>query len=387
MGRDKNRKHRPRASSVTPQKVDSRTDYVDLTKTDPWAHQARLAKRAQSVGPASISKPTLLSPAFSGEKTTGNKSTPRSGTVIGVPHDPNIDPRLVYQRVAAFKNNAQRHPSSFSTVMLDEEEEEATGKSDDTIRDETPTPGQKEGRDKKKKRSKHKDKENQEDVAKTRVTRKTHMQVEEDMRKEKKKKVKKEMEQQTARAIEGMQAAAADRSRKRKRDEDGAEAFKRRVEVEANAVKRLRESLPVFRLERVINALERDEGSQPTEMAVLLTAARETIIDLARAQLLQMEQMSNVVEKEMLNIVRAQRARLDELEGRKNATVLAPAPAIAATTKPMGTEAEAFNDTSSAGSDDSSDDLDVEVIEMPKRFAGRGGATKAPNTLGHCSTQ
>ncbi|OCT50160.1 hypothetical protein CLCR_07253 [Cladophialophora carrionii] len=386
MGRDKNRKHRPRASSVTPQKVDARADCVDLTKTDPWAHQARLAKRAQSVGPPSISKSTLLSPAFSGENTTGNKSTPRSGTVIGVPHDPNIDPRLVYQRMAALRNDAQRHASFFSTVMLNDEEE-ATGKSDDTIRDETPTPGQKEGRDKKKKKSKRKDEENQEDVGKTRVSKKTHMQVEEDMRKEKKKKVKKEMEQQTARAIEGLQAAAADRSRKRKRDEDGAEAFKRRVEVEANAVKRLRESLPVFRLERVTHALERDEGSQPTEMAVLLTTARETIIDLARAQLLQMERMSNVVEKEMLNIVRAQRARLDELEGRKNATVLAPAPAIAATTKPMATEAEAFNDTSSAGSYDSSDDLDVEVNDMPKQFAIRGGATKTPNTLGHCSTQ
>ncbi|EXJ62125.1 hypothetical protein A1O7_02558 [Cladophialophora yegresii CBS 114405] len=270
--------------------------------------------------------------------------------------------------------------------MLDEEED-ASGKSDETMRDGTPTPGQKEARDKKKKKSKNKDKESREDGGKTKVSKKTHTQVEEDLRKEKKKKVKEAMEQQTARAIEGMHAAAADESRKRKRDEDGAEAFKRRVEVEANAVKRLRESLPIFRLERVAHALERDEGSQPTEMAVLLTAARETIIDLARAQLLQMEQMSNVVEKEMLDIVRAQRTRLDELEGRKDAGGLAPAPETAAIAKPRGKEAEALDDTSSADSDDSSDDDDVEVVEMPKQFAARGVTTKAPNTQGPCSTQ
>jgi hypothetical protein len=107
--------------------------------------------------------------------------------------------------MAAIKNNANRRPSFFSAVMLDDEEEDAE-KSDDTIRDETPTPGQKEVRDKKKKKSRSKDKEKRPDGDKTKAFKKTHMQVEEDKRKEKKKKVKEEMEQQTARVIEGMHA-------------------------------------------------------------------------------------------------------------------------------------------------------------------------------------
>ncbi|KIW70455.1 hypothetical protein PV04_02723 [Phialophora macrospora] len=384
MGKDKNRKHHPRASSVTPQRAKSQADHVDLTETNPWAHQARLAKRAQSVGLGSTSKLTPLSPSFSGERTMRGKSAPRSGTIINIPQDPNIDPRLVLQRMAAVRNNANRRPSFFSAVTLDDEEEEVE-KSDETMRDETPTPGQKDVRDKKKKsRSKDKEKQ-QQDGDKNKVSKKTHMQVEEDKRKEKKKKVKEEMAQQTARAIEGMHAAATDKPRKRKREEDGAEAFKRRVEVEANAVKRLRESLPTFRLERVTHALERDEGSQPTEMAVLLTAARETIVDLARAQLSQMEQISDLVGKEMLNIVKAQRAKLDELEGRQDGIPLAPV--IAAVAKPKRIVGATINDSSSTGSDDSSVEHGVEVVGRPMQLPVHEAATNTPTTLGHCSTQ
>jgi hypothetical protein len=95
-----------------------------------------------------------------------------------------------------------------------------------------------------------------------------------------------------------------------------------------------------------------------------------------------MEQVSNLVEKEMLNIVKAQRARLDELEGRRDG--IAPAPAIAAIAKPGRTVAETIHDSSSTSSDDSGDEHDV---EMPKQLPVHEVAKRAPTTLGHCSTQ
>lgn len=82
-----------------------------------------------------------------------------------------------------------------------------------------------------------------------------------------------------------------------------------------NAVKKLRESLPTTRIARVARNIEREEGFQPSEMAVLLIAARETVIDLARSHLAQTEKSCHAVQKELLNLVKAQQEKLEALDG------------------------------------------------------------------------
>ncbi|KAJ9616717.1 hypothetical protein H2200_000436 [Cladophialophora chaetospira] len=345
MSKHKNRKHH-RASSVTPQKLNTRADKVDLTGTDPWAHQARMAQRDQSGGPTPAQKPTPLSPSFFSGKASR----------IRVPQDPNVDPTVVYQRLAAVKADTKRQPTFIGAVRLDDDEDEdSTKNSDETLGDETRNSGQHEVKDKKKKK---KSKEGKSTEKSTRPV----DEAGEAIRTEKKKKVKAQMEQQTARAIEGMQAAAGvtvNDSRKRKREEDDGEEFKRRVEVEANAVKTLRETLPTFILERVSRAMEREHGTKPTEMAVLLTAAKDTVLDLARAQLFHTQQVSNVVQTEMSRVLQSQAKRIKELEteGRYNEP--------ASASKPNRTVAETLDETSSEGSDHDSEDEVAETVGIP----------------------
>ena len=379
MGKDKNRKNGPRHSSVTPQKSsDQRQSIFDLTQTDPWAHQARKAKRSQSVAPASGSKPTPLSPAFSGKKTSAPGSASRATTTIEVPQDPIKNKGYVLQQLSLAKNRANVRPSFFGAVRLNDED--GSPRSDQTARDDTPTPGQ--NKEKKKKKSKG----DTNGKGTSAQGGKSQYEVEEAKRQEKKKRHKGEMEQQTARAVEiqaGKQSdrtislffpmevttqltiplvAAANESRKRKREDEEADEFKRRVETEAYAFKKLRESIPPIRIQCVARMLEREQGVQPTEMAVLLTTARETVLDLARQQIMQTEMVQETLQKEMVGILKKQKERLAMLEGKHETAVPAP-PAAPAAVQIID------DDTSSAGSDASGDveddEEDNELIAGP----------------------
>jgi hypothetical protein len=63
----------------------------------------------------------------------------------------------------------------------------------------------------------------------------------------------------------------------------------------------------------VEGTLEKGDGVKPTEMAVLLTAARDTIMDLAKAQVEQTFRKASTLDDEMLVVLRSQKARLKEL--------------------------------------------------------------------------
>jgi hypothetical protein len=144
--------------------------------TDPWAHQARKDKEAQSTDPKlSASQLTPLSLALPDWKSVDDKATSRPPSTIPVPQDPKKQSDWLRQQVEQARINANRHPSFFSTVANDD-------------REGSPTPGQKKGKEK------HKSKKS------------IHPPDEEAKRLEKKERFKAEMEQQTARAIEGMQA-------------------------------------------------------------------------------------------------------------------------------------------------------------------------------------
>ncbi len=187
MGKDKSHKHRPRASSDTPQKENTRADNLDQNMTDPWAHQARMARQGLSAGSGSNLKPTPLSPAFSGKRTNEQDAASRPVNKISVPQDPNIDPSLIFQRMTMMKNPASRRPTFFGAVRLD----------DENGREDTPTPGQETVKNKKKKKSQEGDKENPIRLVD---------EAGEAKREERKQKVKAQMEQQTTRAIQGMHA-------------------------------------------------------------------------------------------------------------------------------------------------------------------------------------
>lgn len=63
--------------------------------------------------------------------------------------------------------------------------------------------------------------------------------------------------------------------------------------------------------------LKSDTGSDPTDIAVLATAARETIIDLARQQIEQTEHSYHTIQNELLRMLKQQNDRLERLEGIK----------------------------------------------------------------------
>lgn len=69
--------------------------------------------------------------------------------------------------------------------------------------------------------------------------------------------------------------------------------------------------------------LERETGIKPTEMAVLLTAAKETIIDLARQQVMQTEKSYQTIQTELVRLMKEQNDRLEKLQGQRIAPVQA----------------------------------------------------------------
>jgi hypothetical protein len=123
----------------------------------------------------------------------------------------------------------------------------------------------------------------------------------------------------------------APESRKRKRDnvdeedEQGelarppADGDANVLHVEALAIQRLQESVPAVRKRHVEHKLRQETGHEPSELAVLITAARETIIDLARQQVMQTQQSYHALQTELLRLLKEQTARLERLEEKERA--------------------------------------------------------------------
>ncbi|KAK5054399.1 hypothetical protein LTR84_001289 [Exophiala bonariae] len=131
---------------------------------------------------------------------------------------------------------------------------------------------------------------------------------------------KKALAEATGKKLEGVQGATKVLAAglKRKFDDPHSNVtFNSRLDAETQAIKRLRESLPSTRLSLVSQKLEQECGTEPTAMAVLVEAARETILDLARGQMNTMaggataqEGLSGAV----LRMLNEQKGRLDKLE-------------------------------------------------------------------------
>ncbi len=85
------------------------------------------------------------------------------------------------------------------------------------------------------------------------------------------------------------------------------------LDIEADAIKKLRESLPPERVSRVGRQLKRD-SENISDMTILLTAARETIIDLASHQLMHAAYSVNNVQTEMVKLLQLQTERIERLE-------------------------------------------------------------------------
>lgn len=111
-------------------------------------------------------------------------------------------------------------------------------------------------------------------------------------------------------------------SQKRQREVDNADAEaearaiqrRRKKQVKARATETLRGVIPSVYMARVRNRLANEEGTALTELSVLLTAAKEMVVDLAKSQVMQTAQLPNESHAEMLSILRAQEARLQKLE-------------------------------------------------------------------------
>ena len=89
-------------------------------------------------------------------------------------------------------------------------------------------------------------------------------------------------------------------------------------------------------------------------MAVLLTAARDTILGLGSKELVRMEQVLSFIDSDMIRIVKTQEARLSILEGKAEGRDTAPTAFIVSSEL----STERADDTSTAGSDDSDDEED-----------------------------
>ncbi|KIW19201.1 hypothetical protein PV08_03495 [Exophiala spinifera] len=128
------------------------------------------------------------------------------------------------------------------------------------------------------------------------------------------------------------------KSKKRKRDrrksrgesEGEAEAQAERQEkgeivssAEAKALKQLREILPSKRVSRVETQLRLEMaawGCEPTETTVLVTTARDTVIDLARQQVVQTERSYQAIQAELLRMLKEQNKKLRRWERRAKTT-------------------------------------------------------------------
>ncbi|KEF56302.1 uncharacterized protein A1O9_07883 [Exophiala aquamarina CBS 119918] len=94
-------------------------------------------------------------------------------------------------------------------------------------------------------------------------------------------------------------------------------AFNSSLDSETRAIKRLREAIPGTKLTLVSQKLEQECDTQPTGMAVLVEAARETILDLARGQMSTTMGLGGSQEGlggAVLRMLKEQKGRLDRLE-------------------------------------------------------------------------
>ncbi|EXJ87314.1 hypothetical protein A1O3_04273 [Capronia epimyces CBS 606.96] len=332
MARNKNREIGRRHASATPQRPHRPVqNFIDLTQSDPWVPRST----------ALPVRPTPLSPSFSGRAST-----------VAVPQDPKSNPAYLFQQLALAKNRASSRPV-FSSKL---EAEETAGESAEDGQVETPTPGQKEVKEKRKKKSKEKKEKQQLEEAEAEANKKPnrkkeHNKSENGKDKKKSKKVKEKPKNDMEESVEDKRPKevkyepkdqepgtsfpgllrlyfipsrrhlliefTVTQSRKRKRQYDEEISSRRAGEIEANAINKLRESLPTARIARVTKDLQRETGVDPTDMAVLVTTARETILDLARQQLEQTERSFQTIQTELLRMLKKQNDKLARLEGKR----------------------------------------------------------------------
>ncbi|EXJ83477.1 hypothetical protein A1O1_07100 [Capronia coronata CBS 617.96] len=309
MARNKHRDSGRRYASASPQRAPRPPPTViDLTQSDPWADRST----ARAV------KPNPLSPAFGGRAST-----------VAVPEDPKSTPAYLFQQLALARNRASVRPS-FSSRLPTNGMDGQGGENEDEA-DETPTPDQKEVKEKRKKKSKNK-KEKQE-LEEAKANKKQDGKKENNKSEDVKDKRSKQANEKSKDDVETPVGSkkkskkvkqepidpepVSTLSRKRKRGKDDESSSQKVGEVEADAVNKLRDSLPTVRVSRVARDLQRETGSDPTDIAIVATAARETIIDLARQQLEQTEQSYHLVQTELLRMLRQQNKRLERLEGKR----------------------------------------------------------------------
>ncbi|KAK4944852.1 hypothetical protein LTR10_015771 [Elasticomyces elasticus] len=305
---------RQRAASATPQKARQIwKNVVDLTD-DPWA--------------PTYHKPTPLSPSFN-----------PNPSLIVAPQDVKSSPAYIFQQLALAKNRANVRPSFSSTIQFDDDSGDDASEAESNDKENTPTPKQSRNKDRSKQVSypdkeeivaqeepgkkvpeeaKLKSKSRKKEKSKPALVGESKTSTDSPNKKTKKEKTKpqaeaedraedkksrKEFKQET-------QEDHGGKSRKRKRtsEDDDSKA------AEATAIAKLRQSLPTNRISRVAKQLKQEIGCDPTELTVLLTAAGDTIIDLARQQVRQTELSYQTIQGELLRMLKEQKERLEMLE-------------------------------------------------------------------------
>lgn len=314
---------------------------IDLTD-DPWT--------VNSTAPTHH-KPTPLSPSFNPKPS-----------IIAVPRDPKKTPAYIFQQLALNKNRANIHPSFSSTVRTAESDGDDSSEVGSDDKDNSPTPRQRRGKDQSKEgptsegktinRGEHGKNQPKEakpkDKSQNKKEKSKHIGAEEKKPTDSsKKKAKKEKAKPRAGAdkqpattksrsevkqeaveVEGGKCTGMDtipydalhtdpgsptaKFRKRKRSSEELDS----ETAEAKAVGKLRDSLPSNRISRVAKQLKQEIGRDPTELTVLLSAAKDTIIDLARQQVRQTEQSYQTIHAELVRMLKEQNEKLAMLEGR-----------------------------------------------------------------------
>ncbi|KIX07937.1 uncharacterized protein Z518_02591 [Rhinocladiella mackenziei CBS 650.93] len=352
MGKNKSNDRGRRHTSAPTLKTKEPLDLIDLTQTAP---------RPERPKPV-VSKPTVLTPAFGPKPCT-----------VAVPQDPKPNPAYIFQRLALTRTRANMRPSFAHTVQANKEDNVKEG---DVDRDDTPTPSHKELKEKKKrtyeenggeKRSKGKESVKKSEKLQTKVGEEREgkekpKEREKSRDKADKGRESKESQKEKKREAANNESQTEKKSRKRKREGDEEEQDNEySVEVEANAILKLRESLPTVRLSRVRNKLIKETGKAPTEVAVLLTAAKDTIIDLARQQVVQTERSYQTIQSELLRMIKEQNGRLERLKGRARVSV------------------EVNDNTSVESSDDDCDEDDDEDEDLNIGRSAKGRPRALPS--------
>jgi len=121
MSKNKKRRDRARASSLTPQKTNTAmANAVIPPGTDPWAAANKKIKFPDTDAPnaASLAIPKPLTPGAlgTGKKTNQQGSASQSSTKIEVPKDPTKQPSLLKQRFIDAKTKTDT-PRSFLGPM------------------------------------------------------------------------------------------------------------------------------------------------------------------------------------------------------------------------------------------------------------------------------